>query len=360
MHGGGCDAGGGAAGRSSAYGGNHRGGQRHEVSGREFVIKSKTLVNACGPCADALNGQSGVTTEHRHLFSKGIHLITRRITESKRVLTFFADDGRMFFVIPMGNKSCIGTTDTRVEHVPAEITDEDRQFVLENINKRLQLPEPLSAADIIAERCGVRPLVVKAGSSGGKGDWTSLSRKHEIDVDAGQAQVTIYGGKLTDCLNVGEEVAKAVERLGLPLEKDRHNWYGEPAAATREEFFRRARLMRLDDLRERPDVEPLSERLWRRYGRRAFQMLDLIEQDPSMGVDVMDNADYLRVELHMAARTEMVTKLEDFMRRRSKIDLVVRDSEIRASEGLVDVAQILFSDRAQEKLDEYLAIPPVS
>ena len=203
--------------------------------------------------------------------------------------------------------------------------------------------------------------MVKAGGGDRRQvDWTKLSRKHEVEVNRKRKVVTVLGGKLTDCLNVGEEVAKAVERLGLPLEKDRHNWYGEPAAATREEFFRRARLMRLDDLRERPDVEPLSERLWRRYGRRAFQMLDLIEQDPSMGVDVMDNADYLRVELHMAARTEMVTKLEDFMRRRSKIDLVVRDSEIRASEGLVDVAQILFSDRAQEKLDEYLAIPPVS
>ena len=41
--------------------------------------------------------------------------------------------------------------------------------------------------------------------------------------------------------------------------------------------------MRLDDLRAKPHVEPLSDRLWRRYGRRAFQMLDAISDDPSMG-----------------------------------------------------------------------------
>jgi hypothetical protein len=38
----------------------------------------------------------------------------------------------------------------------------NRQFVLENINKRLDLPKPLTKRDVIAERCGVRPLVVKS------------------------------------------------------------------------------------------------------------------------------------------------------------------------------------------------------
>lgn len=113
-------------------------------------------------------------------------------------------------------------------------------------------------------------------------DWTSLSRKHEIEVDRARSVITIFGGKLTDCLNVGEEVADAVEALGLPLEEDLGTWYGEPTAQTRSVFYRQARLMRLDDLRVRPDVEPLSDRLWRRYGRRAFAMLEAIRADPSM------------------------------------------------------------------------------
>ena len=111
--------------------------------------------------------------------------------------------------------------------------------------------------------------------------------------------------------------------------------------------------MRLDDLRERPDVEPLTDRLWRRYGRRAFSMLEAIRADPSMGEDIMGGTDYLRVELHLAASTEMVTRLEDFMRRRSKIEQVVPDADIRDSAGLREVAEILFGDRAEEKLDEY-------
>ncbi|MCP3993823.1 MAG: FAD-dependent oxidoreductase, partial [bacterium] len=188
---------------------------------------------------------------------------------------------------------------------------------------------------------------------------TKLSRKHEIEVDFGRKVISVFGGKLTDCLNVGEEVAEAVEELGVPLEEDTHNWYGEPAEATRQEFYRQARLMKLDDLRHKPNVEPLSDRLWRRYGRRAFEMLDEIRLDPSMGHDIMENADYLRVELHVAAGTEMITKLEDFLRRRSKITQVVPETDVRSAEGIREVAAILFADEADARLEEYFGeIPP--
>ncbi len=91
-------------------------------------------------------------------------------------------------------------------------------------------------------------------------------------------------------------------------------------------------------------------------------MLEAIREDPQMAEDVMGSADYLRVELHAAARTEMVTRLEDFMRRRSKIDLVVHDDDIRDSAGLAEVAEILFGDDAERRLAEYYGgadeIPP--
>jgi glycerol-3-phosphate dehydrogenase len=117
--------------------------------------------------------------------------------------------------------------------------------------------------------------------------------------------------------------------------------------------------MKLDDLRQKPDVEPLSDRLWRRYGRRAFEMLDEIRLDPSMGTDIMENADYLRVELHVAAGTEMITKLEDFMRRRSKITQVVAPADVQNAEGIREVAEILFGDDADRRLIEFFGeIPP--
>ena len=105
--------------------------------------------------------------------------------------------------------------------------------------------------------------------------------------------------------------------------------------------------MRLDALRTRPETEPLSDRLWRRYGRRAFDLLEMVRADPTMGQDVMGSTDYLRAELHTAAEHEMVVTLDDFMRRRSKIDLVVSDRDILDSPGLREVAEILFGADAE-------------
>jgi glycerol-3-phosphate dehydrogenase len=329
--------------------------------GRDLECSARMIVNAAGPFIDGLNSELGIQTKHRVVYSKGIHLIVDRLTPNERVLAFFDDTQRLFYVIPMGRRSVIGTTDTRVDDPHTAVTDEDRTFLLDQINARLDLDQPLTPDDIIADRSGVRPLVVKAGGDDMRDvDWTKLSRKHEIETDQDRKVISVFGGKLTDCLNVGEEVADAVEKLGVPLEKDTHTWYGEPAKATRQEFYRQARLMKLDDLRHKPDVEPLSDRLWRRYGRRAFEMLDEIRADAAMGQDIMENADYLRVELHVAAGTEMITKLEDFMRRRSKISQVVPDDLVRSSAGVREVAEILFGDEADARLEEYFGEVPAA
>jgi glycerol-3-phosphate dehydrogenase len=101
----------------------------------------RAIVNAAGPHVDAHNALTATTSTHRHVFSKGIHLIVPSISPNGRVLTFFADDGRLFFVIPMGDRTCVGTTDTRVPTPETEVTDDDRHFVLDNINKRLLLKQ---------------------------------------------------------------------------------------------------------------------------------------------------------------------------------------------------------------------------
>ncbi len=329
---------------------------RDVINGRHIAIRSRVLINACGPLVDALNSQIAQPTEHHHVFSKGVHLIVRPLTRAPRVLTFFADDGRMFFVIPMGNRSCIGTTDTRVDELPALVTPEDRRFILENVNKRLKLEQPLTEADIIYERCGVRPLVVRAEPAPrAEGDWLMLSRKHAVEVNAAAAHLSIFGGKLTDCLNVGQEVTEIVRGLGVELPYHGVRWYGEPPDEFRDEYFHQARLMRLDELTAKESSEPLSTRLWRRYAASALSLLDAIRQDPRMGEVLIHGTEYIRCELHYAEDREMITKLEDFLRRRSKIALIAPKAQIVRAPGLMEACRILFGDDAQNKFDEYFA-----
>jgi glycerol-3-phosphate dehydrogenase len=322
------------------------------LSGETFETKTKVLINACGPYVDEHNGRTGVSTEHQHVFSKGIHLIVPRISGNDRVLTFFADDGRLFFVIPMGARTCIGTTDTKVEDPRTEVTPEDRTFVLSNINKRLRLEKPLTEDDVIAERCGVRPLASSKKKSGSS-DWMQMSRKHAVDVDKAQKHISIFGGKLTDCINVGEEIASLVSELGVPPPYPDRLWYGEPQAEVRERFFHLANLMQLDTLTAGASSEALSTRLWRRYGFSAFNMLEAIRIDPSQADLLLGGAEYTRCEIEHAARNEMVTKLSDFLRRRSKIALVMKKEEIFDAPGLLEAARTFFGEAAEERIEEY-------
>lgn len=325
---------------------------RDVLSGNEFEIKSRVLINAAGPFADELNRLNQQHSEHEHVFSKGIHLIVRQLTPNRRVLAFFADDGRLFFVIPMGARTCIGTTDTRVDSPYTHVTDEDRNFVLDNINKRLKLPKPLTKDDVIAYRCGVRPLALRKQGEGQR-DFLQLSRKHAVDVNPQDRYLSIYGGKLTDCINVGDEVTDIVKDMGVAIPNPDFTWYGEPDDSVKNEFMHQARLMDLDSLTAADSTEPLSSRLWRRYGAEAIHLLETIREDPAQAEILIEGTEYIRCELHQAARREMITKLEDFLRRRSKIALVVRKDDIRRSPGLMEACTILFGDQAQAKFDEY-------
>lgn len=326
---------------------------RDTITGKGLRIRARALVNAAGPFADGHNGLMGVSTEHHHVFSKGIHLIVNRLTPHARVLTFFADDGRLFFAIPMGGRTSIGTTDTKVDSPHTEVTDADRQFVLDNINKRLNLAVPLTKEDIIAERCGVRPLVVK-GELKGKMDWVQMSRKHMVEIDAARNHISIFGGKLTDCINVGEEVCEGITRCGILLKYPDYRWYGEPSAKLKARYFHQAQLMDLNGYTSAYSVESLGTRLWRRYGIEALRLIDSIREDPMQAQVIIQGTEYTRCEIEQAARREMVTKLEDFLRRRSKISLVLSREQIRDAHGLMEACEILFgAEQAQAKFDEY-------
>jgi glycerol-3-phosphate dehydrogenase len=340
--------------KATREGGLFRIEARDTLRGGPITIRARLMINACGPLADPLNARLGIKTAHRHILSKGIHLIVPRLIPSRRVLTFFASDGRPFFMIPMGPCTCIGTTDTPADRVERRATEEDRRFVLDNINRRLNLDAPLTEKDIVAERCGVRPLAVTASESErGERDWVQLSRKHVIEV-VGQV-LTIFGGKLTDCLNVGDEISEQVQLLGIDVPFSDRPYYGEPPEAVKDEFFHQARRMKLDDMTSPSSSEPLSERLWRRYGAEATVLLESIRQDPRNAEVLIENAEYIRCEIEQAARREMVSKLDDFLRRRSKIALVVSRERLRDAAGLREACDILFGEEAEAKLEEYFA-----
>lgn len=318
---------------------------RDETTGMSWIVKARTLVNAAGPYVDRINALLRIDSPFKHIFSKGVHLIVPQITKTKQVLTFFASDGRLFFMIPMGNRTCIGTTDTRVDQAVAEPTDDDVAFLLENANALLNLEKPLTQHDVLAKRCGVRPLVVKKGSDIGDAEWTALSRKHEIDVHPQQKICSIYGGKLTDCINVGEEVAAIIQSFGIALFDSLEGWYGEPYIEKYNRFTAEARKRKLD--------AELAERIWRRYGKNGFSILEKIRHDQRMAERVIGRI--TRGELHLMAEREMVITLDDFLRRRTRLALQHHRAALRCDPGLQEAAEILFGPKADEEIARYFS-----
>lgn len=326
-------------------------------SGRRFGAEAKVVINAAGPFVDGLNSEMGFATDHRIAYSKGIHLVVPKLASQDRVLAFFDDTQRLFYVIPMEDRSVIGTTDTRTEEASDGVTDEDRRFVLDQINARLDLADPLTIDDIISERVGVRPLVVAADFGDTEGiDWTSLSRKHEVEHDDHTKVISVFGGKLTDCINVGEELIELVSHLGVSLantdeDDPDDDWFGEPDANERQAFLAEAKGFGLGQDRARS--EDLGLTLWRRYGRQAHRVLETLRKDPSTSRPALSCSDHIVAELPLIADSEMVVKLDDFLRRRSKVAMLESRDTIAADPGLAELSAALFSGDGTEQLEEY-------
>ena len=318
-----------------------RSGWRAEVTdrltGSGHTVTAGVLINAAGPRATDLAKLTGSTLRSALCFSKGAHIVVPRITESGRILAFFDDDQRLFYVIPMGHRSLIGTTDTRVDSAEAAITHDDRHFLLEQANARLQFPRPLSDDDVIAYRCGVRPLVVAEGEDTHR-DWTELSRRHAVEADEKRGTISILGGKLSDCLNVGEEVLAAARACGLMPAPPERAWFGEPPEGIRARFLHSAGRAGIDEFH--------AARLWRRHGRRALEVADLVEESPELGLPLSDVVDCCAAEVMVMGRHEHVLSMEDFLRRRTMLAMLETADTLENDPGVERAASLLFGSAA--------------
>jgi len=296
-------------------------------TGETGSASAKVLVNATGPFANLTSDDFGLKNKSRLALSKGVHLVVPKIHNSDRVLAFWDEQGRMFYVLPMNDRSMIGTTDTRVNAATKEVTDEDRDFLLRQINQEMNLAKPLTASDIIAERSGVRPLVTNGGNSD-QIDWHKLSRKHVVELDSARKAVTLFGGKLTDCLNVGEEVFAAVSKLGVKTASQKTlKWFGEESDTKRSEFMAVA----TDVLPKSPDSKSIAGGIWRRHGSRGLQIIDAIRVDSSAANPVFAGLDICAAEIDYVLANEDVATREDLLRRRLPIAMSRSRAEIEGN-----------------------------
>lgn len=175
-----------------------------------FNIYAKVVVNATGPWSDKLRNLQNILEDERMYPTKGVHLV---VAEEKLPVkrTIYTDTGladeRMIFIIPRGNKTYFGTTDTPYEGelLDPPITQEDMAYLLEAVNHRFPKAH-LTIEDIETGWSGLRPLILEEGAT----DSSSISRKHDVFVSE-TGLVTIAGGKLTDYRLMAEDTFMTIE-----------------------------------------------------------------------------------------------------------------------------------------------------
>ncbi|MES2660200.1 MAG: FAD-dependent oxidoreductase [Verrucomicrobiota bacterium] len=180
---------------------------RDRLHGHQATASARFIVNAAGVWTDSMNEMLGIDSPYRHELSKGVYISVRRPEGLKQILIFdTGENGDTFTVSPWGPVALCGPTETRVTGIREgfQPTSGDVRSLLRLSNENMDARH--RADDIVSLRCGIRPLAVKRGFSKIVHPL-ELSRRHLIHHDPSRNGIAVYGGKLTSCGIMAEEVS---------------------------------------------------------------------------------------------------------------------------------------------------------
>jgi len=128
---------------------------------------------------------------------RGSHLIIDyRISNA---MVFQAKEKRIIFMIPIGNKSLLGTTEVLQKHPDETVcTEAEVDYLLSTANHFLK--RSVSRELVIESFAGLRPIIKRKGSN----DFSKASRDAQIEV-IGKV-INIFGGKWTSAMSLAEKV----------------------------------------------------------------------------------------------------------------------------------------------------------
>jgi len=306
---------------------------------------------------DALRGleQDGAVTPLLRR-TKGAHVVVprARIGHTEGITFLSPLDGRVMFVLPWGDWSYIGTTDTDTAESPdaVVVTPDDVRYLLRSANSRFPSAR-LSEDDVIATWAGLRPLI---DSSARAAD--AVSREHAI-VDGPGGVLTVAGGKLTTYRAMAAEVVDRIVQRIPP--RDGRPWPAE--SATDREALPGGETPELASIRSLGVDAGFSERtvehLLRHYGTEAAGLYNLARREPALAQPLHPQHPAIAAEVVHAARREFARRVEDVLVRRVHL---FYETEDRGREAAPRTAELLGRELSWttaeivRRRDEYIAL----
>jgi glycerol-3-phosphate dehydrogenase len=328
-----------------------------QVDGSTVAVPTRSVVNATGVWADDVRSLDEADHPRSIRPAKGVHVTVPRHRLGNEIAAVIPVQGdrRSVFVVPWGEFSFVGTTDTDYTGPvdDPQCTADDVQYLLGAVNAATTAE--LTETDVVGTWAGLRPLVADPDAPGRTAD---LSRRHHLHRSA-SGVVTVTGGKLT---TYREMAADAVDEV-------LHHVLG---AGRLERARRRSRTRHLrlhgadgyDELVARPeDASALGDAVVRhladRYGGGARAVLAMAEADPDLARPLVPGLPYLRAEAVFAVRYEMARSVDDVLSRRTRARLLARDDSAAAAPEVAALLAPLLgwdADEARAQAERYVAL----
>jgi glycerol-3-phosphate dehydrogenase len=286
------------------------------LASRELSVRARHIVNASGIFSEEVEARLEKEPQVNIEPSKGVHLVFSRedvqVGDDAIVLPE-TDDRRLLFLVPWESRVIFGTTDSGIGDLNRPLTTaEDIAYLMGHLNRYLSTL--LTEKNIVSTYAGYRPLV--RPGRGSKHSPAKLSRTHAVLEDS-SGLVTIVGGKMTTYRRMAQDTVDVLSRrdgsalahptMQLPL------YGGAGWPAMQQEIEKQGARLGL--------TAEILRHLCKSYGTEAARILQLVEEDASLGRQLIDDLPYIRAEVLHACREEMAMTPYDVLARRTSITL---------------------------------------
>ncbi|MFN8053648.1 MAG: glycerol-3-phosphate dehydrogenase/oxidase [Acidimicrobiales bacterium] len=302
------------------------------ADGETFTIATTAVVNAAGVWADQVRTLDEGTDPDSMRPAKGVHITVPHhlVRNTIAAVIPVPKDKRSVFVVPAGDFTYIGTTDTDYSGSidDPQCTDEDIDYLLRAING--SSTSTITRDDIVGTWAGLRPLV-KSATSGRTAD---LSRGHNIHRSA-SGVITITGGKLTTYRHMAADTVDVVVRDVLG---------SRAPEGAKHSTTKRIRLRGADGYETVAAAAgaygvdaTVAEHLANRFGGEARAVMALVKDDPTLAEPLVPGLPYVRAEAIFAVRHEMARSVDDVLSRRTRARLYGRADSAAAADGVAEL-----------------------
>lgn len=338
---------------------------RDSIAGNEIDIRTRLVANCAGPWIGsfnrlALDRSRGPVTA----MSRGSHAVVRGLDlpcaiglpTDYKIEAVAGRGGRHIFLIPWRDHALLGTSysshDRSVETV--EPTVEDIGQLIGGVN-RAAGRGVVGADNIVHAYAGLYPLTTETVRSGvyqGTGDYEIIDH---AGTDGVSGYFSVFGAKFTTARMLAEKACdQLVSSLGQDFGPCRTRTESVPAGS----FDTFAGLV--DELQEavgsnfdHARVEPLA----RLYGQDAKAILGLVKERPELGQPLAAERATIQAEAIHCARSEMVSRLEDFVFRRTGLGTIGNPGRhaIEASARLIGEELAWSREKIEAETDHVLS-----